>query len=156
MYDTYETADGLHLAVGSLEPQFWAAWYPHGPTDLPDRGDRAQWPALKERLAREFKTRTRAEWEAVFDGSDACVSPVLSMAEAPEHPHNAARGAFVEVGGVRPARARAAPARHAAPGPVPRHQARRPLLLGDRRGAGRQAALTGGAGLRRPHTGCSP
>ncbi|MFI7448286.1 CaiB/BaiF CoA transferase family protein [Nonomuraea sp. NPDC049714] len=100
MYDTYETADGLYLAVGSLEPKFWEAMVSlMGLTDLPDRGDREQWPALKERLAREFRTRTRAEWEAVFEGSDACVSPVLSMTEAPEHPHNTARGAFVEVGG---------------------------------------------------------
>ncbi|NRQ38707.1 CoA transferase [Nonomuraea sp. NN258] len=101
MYDTYETADGGHLAVGSLEPQFWTAMVTlMDLTDLPDRNDRAQWPALKARLAAEFKKRTRAEWEALFDGSDACVSPVLSMPEAIEHPHNVARGAFTEVGGV--------------------------------------------------------
>ena len=102
MYDTYETADGEYLAVGSLEPQFWEAMVSlMGLTDLPDRNDRAQWPALKARLAQEFRTRTRAQWEVVFEGSDACVSPVLSMAEAPAHPHNAARGGFVEVGGLR-------------------------------------------------------
>jgi alpha-methylacyl-CoA racemase len=100
-YDTYETADGGHLAVGSLEPQFWEAMVTlMGLTDLPDRHDRAQWPALKARLAEEFRSRTRAEWEAVFEGSDACVSPVLSMAEATGHPHNVARGSFAEVGGV--------------------------------------------------------
>ncbi|MEV4223940.1 CaiB/BaiF CoA-transferase family protein [Nonomuraea sp. NPDC049725] len=101
MYDTYETADGQYLAVGALEPQFWDTMVRlMGLTGLPDRDDRAQWPALRERLAAEFRTRTRAEWEAVFDGSDACVSPVLSMAEAPDHPHNVARGAFVESGGL--------------------------------------------------------
>ncbi|WP_219467833.1 CaiB/BaiF CoA transferase family protein [Nonomuraea rhizosphaerae] len=100
-YDTYETADGRFLAVGSLEPQFWAAMVTLMElTDLPDRDDRAQWPALKARLAQEFKKRTRAEWEAVFEGSDACVSPVLSMAEAAAHPHNVARGSFTDVGGI--------------------------------------------------------
>ncbi|NUR85071.1 MAG: CoA transferase [Nonomuraea sp.] len=98
-YDTYETADGQFLAVGSLEPQFWDAMVSlMGLSDLPDRNDRAQWPALKERLAAEFRAKTRAEWEAVFDGSDACVSPVLSMAEAVTHPHNVARDSFVKVG----------------------------------------------------------
>ncbi|MEU6720072.1 CaiB/BaiF CoA-transferase family protein [Nonomuraea sp. NPDC046802] len=100
-YDTYETADGLHVAVGSLEPQFWEAMVTRmGLTDLPDRNDRTQWPALKARLAEAFRTRTRAEWEIVFDGSDACVSPVLSMGEAAAHPHNVARGLFADVGGV--------------------------------------------------------
>ncbi|NUT08856.1 MAG: CoA transferase [Nonomuraea sp.] len=100
-YDTYETADGGFLAVGSLEPQFWDAMVTlMGLTDLPDRNDRARWPALKARLAEEFAKRTRAEWEAVFEGSDACVSPVLSMAEAAEHPHNVARGSFAKVGDV--------------------------------------------------------
>ncbi|GGO77382.1 CaiB/BaiF CoA transferase family protein [Nonomuraea cavernae] len=101
MYDTYETADGGFLAVGSLEPQFWNTMVTlMGLTDLPDRDDRSQWPALKARLAEEFRSRTRAEWEAVFEGSDACVSPVLSMPEATTHPHNVARGAFTEVGGL--------------------------------------------------------
>ncbi|MFI6504264.1 CaiB/BaiF CoA transferase family protein [Nonomuraea typhae] len=99
MYDTYETADGQHVAVGALEPQFWEEMIRlMGLTGLPDRGDRAQWPALKARLAEAFRSKTRAEWEAVFDGSDACVSPVLSMTEAAGHPHNVARGSFVQVG----------------------------------------------------------
>lgn len=102
MYDTYETADGQYVAVGSLEPQFWDEMVRLMElTDLPDRGDRGQWPALKARLAEAFKSRTRDEWEAVFDGSDACVSPVLSMTEAAGHPHNVARGSFVEVGGFQ-------------------------------------------------------
>ncbi|MGN9845566.1 CaiB/BaiF CoA transferase family protein [Nonomuraea sp. H19] len=101
-YDTYETADGRFVAVGALEPQFWDAMVTlMGLTDLPDRNDSSQWPALKARLAAEFRTRTRAEWEAIFEGSDACVSPVLSMDEAAAHPHNVARGSFTEVGDVR-------------------------------------------------------
>ncbi|WP_067130622.1 CaiB/BaiF CoA transferase family protein [Microtetraspora malaysiensis] len=101
MYDTYETADGGYLAVGALEPQFWAEMLAKmGLSDLPDRDDRANWPVIRERLAAAFRGRTRAEWEAVFEGSDACVSPVLSMAEAVRHPHNEARGTFVEVDGV--------------------------------------------------------
>ncbi|GLW08010.1 CoA transferase [Microtetraspora sp. NBRC 13810] len=101
MYDTYETADGQHVAVGALEPQFWQEMVDRmGLTDLPDRDDRANWPALKARLAEAFLTRTRAEWEAVFAGSDACVSPVLSLQEAAGHPHNVARGAFADSGGT--------------------------------------------------------
>ncbi|GAA2870021.1 CaiB/BaiF CoA-transferase family protein [Streptosporangium fragile] len=102
MYDTYETSDGKYLAVGALEPQFWAEMVRlMGLSDLPDRDDRSRWPELRERLAEAFRSRTRAEWEAVFDGTDACVSPVLEMGEAADHPHNKARGTFVEVGGVR-------------------------------------------------------
>ncbi|MFI9554734.1 CaiB/BaiF CoA transferase family protein [Nonomuraea endophytica] len=102
MYDTYETADGLFVAVGSLEPQFWDEMVRLMElSDLPDRGDRQQWPALKARLAEAFLSKTRVEWEAVFDGSDACVSPVLTMGEAVEHPHNVARESFVQVGDYR-------------------------------------------------------
>jgi alpha-methylacyl-CoA racemase len=100
-YDTYETADGEYVAVGALEPQFWEEMVARmGLTDLPDRHDKAQWPALKARLTEEFGKRTRAEWEAVFEGSDACVSPVLSMTEAAAHPHNVARGTFLRIGEV--------------------------------------------------------
>ena len=108
-YDVYETADGGHVAVGAVEQQFYerlvrltgVASDGRGP--VADRFDRAAWPAMKERLAAAFRTRTRDEWCAVFDGrgdGDACVAPVLSMAEAPEHPHLAARGTFVTVEGV--------------------------------------------------------
>lgn len=101
MYDTYETADGGFLAVGALEPQFWAEMLDRmGIDDMPDRDDRANWPLIRERLTEAFKARTRAEWEAVFEGSDACVSPVLDPGEAAGHPHNRARGTFVEVGGL--------------------------------------------------------
>ncbi|GHE41632.1 CoA transferase [Streptosporangium violaceochromogenes] len=102
MYDTYETADGGFLAVGALESRFWEEMVARmGLRDLPDRDDRSRWPALRERLAEAFRSRTRAEWEAVFDGSDACVAPVLEAAEAVRHPHNRARGVFVEVDGTR-------------------------------------------------------
>jgi alpha-methylacyl-CoA racemase len=102
-YDTYATADGEYMAVGALEPQFYAALLRGlGLADagLPGQHDRAGWPALRQRIAAAFASRTRAEWEQVFAGTDACVSPVLSMAEAPAHPHAAARNAFVEVGGI--------------------------------------------------------
>ena len=88
----YETADGRHMAVGALEPQFYAEFVrllDAGP-DLPDRIDLTRWPELRERFAARFRTRTMAEWSAVFDGTDACVAPVVSFTEAPRAP--AARG----------------------------------------------------------------
>jgi alpha-methylacyl-CoA racemase len=102
-YDTYATADGEYVAVGALEPQFYAALL-HGlglvDAGLPDQHDRAGWPVLRQRFAATFAERTRAEWEQVFAGTDACVSPVLSLAEAPVHPHAMTRNAFLPVGGV--------------------------------------------------------
>jgi alpha-methylacyl-CoA racemase len=102
-YDTYVTADGGHMAVGALEPQFYAALL-HGleltDAGLPVQHDRAGWPVLRQRFAETFASRTRAEWEQVFEGTDACVSPVLTLAEAPVHPHAVSRNAFVEVGGL--------------------------------------------------------
>ncbi|MFJ1812330.1 MULTISPECIES: CoA transferase [unclassified Streptomyces] len=95
-------ADGRFVAVGAIEPQFWAqmlAGLGLTTQDLPHQHDRAAWPAVKDRLAAIFATRTRDEWAAVFDDTDACVSPVLSPFEAHRHPHNAARAAFTEVGG---------------------------------------------------------
>lgn len=102
-YEVYETADGRHMAVGAIEPQFYAALLERlqlDPSTLPRQMDRASWPALKQRFAELFKRRTQAEWTAIFEGSDACVAPVLSIHEAPAHPHNAARGAFVEIAGI--------------------------------------------------------
>jgi alpha-methylacyl-CoA racemase len=102
-YATYACADGRYLAVGAIEPQFFAALCDGlgvDPADVPQH-DQALWPAQRARFAEIIATRTRDEWAAVFDGTDACVSPVLSLAEAPDHPHNVARGAFVEVGGHR-------------------------------------------------------
>jgi alpha-methylacyl-CoA racemase len=102
-YEVYETSDGGFLSVGAIEQQFYAELIRllglEG-EDLPDQNDRSAWPAMKERFAALFATRTRAEWEAVFEGSDACVAPVLGLAEAPDHPHNRFRGTFTEVAGV--------------------------------------------------------
>jgi alpha-methylacyl-CoA racemase len=102
-YDTYATADGGYVAVGALEPQFYAALLTGlGLTDadLPAQQDRAGWPVLRERFAATFAARSRDEWAEVFAGTDACVSPVLDMSEAPVHPHATARNAFIDVGGV--------------------------------------------------------
>ncbi|HEX5881222.1 MAG TPA: CaiB/BaiF CoA-transferase family protein [Actinomycetota bacterium] len=102
-YAVYETADGRHLAVGALEPQFWAELLDRlglAADDLPAQLDRDGWPDLRERLAATFRTRTRDEWCALLEGTDACVAPVLSLLEAPAHPPNQARATFVDVGGV--------------------------------------------------------
>jgi alpha-methylacyl-CoA racemase len=103
-YAVYETADGRHLAVGALEPRFWAELLERvglAAGDLPAQLDRGGWPLLRERLAAVFRTRTRDEWCALLEGTDACAAPVLSLLEAPDHPHHRARGTFVEVGGTR-------------------------------------------------------
>ncbi len=103
-YDTYECADGSHVAIGSIEPQFYAELRRlAGIADDPAfdaQMDRARWPELKERMAAIFRTRTRAEWCALMEGTDVCFAPVLSMAEAPGHPHNRHRGTFGEVAGM--------------------------------------------------------
>ena len=99
-YDTYETADGKWVALGAIEPQFWALLREKlGLSDDPDF-DAQDDPGLKDRLAALFRTRSRDEWCALLEGTDACFAPVLSLAEAPGHPHNAARGTFIEVNGV--------------------------------------------------------
>jgi alpha-methylacyl-CoA racemase len=102
-YDTYLTADEQWMAVGALEPKFYAQ-FTHllGISDevAAQRDDPTTWPQLREAIARAFATRTRDEWMAVFEGTDACVAPVLSLTEAATHPHLAARDTFIEVGGV--------------------------------------------------------
>jgi len=103
-YDTYECADGQYVAVGCVEPQFYAELIDRlGLTgeDLPMQYDLDAADELKSRLGGVFKGRSRDEWTAVFEGSDACVSPVLTPWEAHTHPHNAARETFIEVGGIR-------------------------------------------------------
>src|SRR6266699_2669104 len=102
-YDTYTTADGLHMAVGALEPKFYAELLARLGLDeagLPAQYDRSGWPELRARFTEAFAGRTQAEWVAAFAGSDACVAPVVSPGDAPAHPHNAARGTFIDVGGV--------------------------------------------------------
>ena len=100
-YDTYACSDGGWLAVGALEPQFWAALVQTlGLEDLPPQHDVAGWPELRRRLTEAFATRTRDEWAEVFDGVDACVAPVLTLGEAASHPHIGARGLVVERDGV--------------------------------------------------------
>lgn len=120
-YDTYECADGLHVAVGCVEPHFYGELLDVlglSGEDLPLQYDLDAAPELKARLADVFATRPRDEWAALFADSDACVSPVLSPWEAHEHPHNKERETFVEVGGIRqPA---PAPRFSRTPAPVPR------------------------------------
>ena len=102
-YDTYECADGRFVAVGAIEPQFYAQLLDGLGLDLsslPDRDDQAQWPALRDVLAGVFTERSRDEWDAVFGDTDACVSPVLAFGEVSGHPHMAARQTVAEVGGV--------------------------------------------------------
>jgi alpha-methylacyl-CoA racemase len=101
-YGTYETADGRYMAVGALEPQFYEEFLALlGIEDqAAARKDVTRWGELREQVAARFKTRTRDEWTAVFDGTDACVAPVLSLREAPHHPHLAARGTFTDHGGI--------------------------------------------------------
>ena len=102
-YEVYETSDAKFMGVGAIEPQFYAELMRLlglGDEDPSIQMDRTTWPAMKERFAAIFATRTRDEWEVVFAGTDACVAPVLSATEAPDHPHNRERGTFTEVAGV--------------------------------------------------------
>jgi alpha-methylacyl-CoA racemase len=109
-YDTYSTRDGRWISIGPLEPQFFGLlcdklgldrqrWAPLGFPAIDDAA-RAAWPALRAELTRVFATRTREEWCALLEGTDACFAPVLTMDEAPQHPHNVARGSFIRVDGV--------------------------------------------------------
>ncbi|MGH3423677.1 MAG: CaiB/BaiF CoA transferase family protein [Nocardioidaceae bacterium] len=104
-YDVYETADGAYMSVGALEEQFYAELVARlGLDEVPDRYDPESWPELRIALTEAFAQRTQAEWVEVFAGSDACVAPVVSTADAPAHPHLAARGTYVtRDGAVQPA-----------------------------------------------------
>jgi alpha-methylacyl-CoA racemase len=100
-YDTYRCADGKHIAVGALEPKFFAELLAGlGLTLEHAQEDPAGWPAMRTAFAEVFATRTRDEWADHFEGTDACVAPVLGLGEAPHHPHMRARGIFTEVSGV--------------------------------------------------------
>jgi alpha-methylacyl-CoA racemase len=109
-YDTYRTRDGRYVAVGAIEPQFFSLLLENLGLDpkewaglgFPATDERARrgWPRLRARLTEIFASRTQDEWRRVFEGTDACVAPVLSLAEAAQHPHNVARGTFVKVDGT--------------------------------------------------------
>ena len=103
-YDTYECRDGKFLAVGAIEPQFYALFLKLTGLDtdpeMAAQMDRAKWPALKEKVAARIKEKSRDEWAEIFAGTDACVAPVLTMSEAAQYPHNKERGTFIEVDGV--------------------------------------------------------
>ncbi len=120
-YDVYECADGEYVSIGSIEPQFYAELLKYTGLegeDLPWQMDKSQWPAMKERLAAIFKTKTRDEWSSIMEGTDICFAPVLRMSEAVEHPHNVHRKTFLELDGiVQPA---PAPRFSATPGAVAR------------------------------------
>ncbi|MEX2982620.1 CaiB/BaiF CoA transferase family protein [Streptomyces sp. C36] len=124
-YGTYETADGGHMAVGALEPRFYAEFARLLGLDdaqAAARADAGRWEELRAAVAARFRQRTRAEWTEVFEGTDACVAPVLSLREAPRHPHLAARGTFAEHAGItQPA---PAPRFSATPGSLRRPPAR--------------------------------
>ena len=118
-YDTYETKDGKYVSIGSIEPQFYAELMRLADLDPADFGaqmDASNWPAMKEKLAAVIKAKTRAEWDALMEGTDVCYAPVLSMEEAPKHPHNIARGVFFEQDG------------HVQPAPAPRFSRTKPDL----------------------------
>ncbi len=102
-YNTYETADGEHICIGSIEPQFYQLLLDtvdltHD--DLGPQHEKVNWPANKAKLAAIFKTKTREEWTEIMGQTDICFAPVLRMSEAPAHPQNAARSSFIDVGGV--------------------------------------------------------
>ena len=101
-YEVYETADGAYFAVGAIEPQFYAELLrilELDPADHP-QWDQARWPEFKLVFADTFRRKNRAEWSQLFEGTDACATPVLSLAEAPAHPHNIARNAFLDLEGI--------------------------------------------------------
>src|SRR5437016_8411542 len=98
-YGIYECSCGHFISIGSIEPQFYALLRKHAvltDADFDAQMDRKAWPALREKLGKVFKTKTREDWCKIMEGTDICFAPILSMAEAPKHPHNAARQGFIE------------------------------------------------------------
>ncbi len=144
-YDTYECGDGRYLAVGPIEPQFFAAMLEKlglDPARFAGRDDPERWPALRAELAAAFRARPRDAWAELFEGSDACVAPVLDLEEAPRHPHNRARGTFLERDGVaQPAPAPRFSRTPSSPGPPPRGEPPEALLNEFGFGAEETAAL---------------
>jgi len=120
-YDTYETRDGKYVAVGAIEPQFYALLLEKTGLNDPDPSKQRvplNWPELKVKLAEIFKQKTRDEWCDIMEGTDACFAPVLSLVEAPQHPHNIDRSTFIEYEGV------------IQPAPAPRFSRTRPEIQG--------------------------
>jgi alpha-methylacyl-CoA racemase len=102
-YDVYECQDGKYISLACIEDKFLAEFLRRmeiDPREMPAKMDKKRWPEAKAKLAQRFKTRTREEWCRLLEGSDACFAPVLSLDEAPEHPHNLARETFIEVDGI--------------------------------------------------------
>jgi alpha-methylacyl-CoA racemase len=117
-YDVYETSDGKWMGVGAIEPQFWAELIRLLELeDIPGQMDVAQWPALRAAITDRFKERSQDEWAKVFEGTDACVAPILDWQQAIGHPHIAGRGTVVEVDGV--AQPAPAPRFSRTPGAIP-------------------------------------
>jgi len=120
-YDTYETADGKYISIGSIEPQFYELLLQHAGIEEPDfkdQLDQKKWPFLKEKITEIFKTKSRDEWCRIMEGTDICFAPVLSLDEAPDHPQNLARKTFIDIDGVRQ------------PAPAPRFSQTPPFLQG--------------------------
>ena len=127
-YSVYETADGRYMAVGALEPQFFAELLARlglDPHTLSAQADFERWPELRAELAAVFRSRTQEQWTQLLEGTDSCVAPVLSMTEAPAHPHNRMRSTFVDVDGTM--QAAPAPRFSRTPGSI----ARPPALSGE-------------------------
>ena len=137
-YNTYETKDGEHICVGSIEPQFYQLLVEKAGVDANKFGpqmDAGQWDGFKGELAEVFRTRTRDEWCEIMEGTDVCFAPVLSIFEAPEHPHNKERQTFVEVDGL------------VQPAPAPRFSRTTPEISHGARHPGEDsAAVLAGAG----------
>lgn len=126
-YDTYETADGKYICIGSIEPQFYALLVEKAgldPDTFAPQMDASRWPDLKEQLAEVFRAKTRDQWCEIMEGTDVCFAPVLSIFEAPDHPHNRARGTFVDVDGITQ------------PAPAPRFSRTAPEIRGAAPAAG--------------------
>ena len=117
-YEVYETADGGHIAIGAIEPKFYAELLRLLDLDANKwpQMDRERWPEFKRRFAEIFRRKSLDEWAALLEGSDACATPVLSLMDAPVHPHNIARGAFTEIQGI------------VQPAPAPRFTRTRPTV----------------------------
>jgi alpha-methylacyl-CoA racemase len=102
-YDTYETADGKYISIGALEAEFYRLLVELTGVDAKEFAshmDPEHWPGLREKLATVIRQKTREQWCAIMEGTDVCFAPVLSMSEASHHPHNRARGSFIDVAGV--------------------------------------------------------